>query len=339
MDLDKLKNILNENYHMDIREVIKKKNIYIVKEEDKEYCLKTIKYEYPHFKFILAAIKHLQNKGFKTIPPIIKTSSGSDYIKLEEKFCYLSPWIPSRESNYDNIFELLQVSRKLGELHKCSEGFTLDNTMKPRIYWFKWIDNFNVRKQEIFDFKKRISQKAYKSEFDELFLKVMNEQLMLMDESICDLKESNYFERMNREVIRRGFCHHDYAHHNVLRTYEDDLCVIDFDYVILDTCLHDLSSLIIRSMKNGKWDIYKGDMIINNYNSINPLEKEDSKIIASFVKFPQQYWQLGIQYYWEQQHWGEEFFLNKLKRYIEDCEERRAFAEDLKQLRIGGDGK
>lgn len=339
MELTNLKDFLSKSYNIDVKEIIKKKNIYIIKEGDKEYCLKTINYEYPHFYFIISAILHLQKKGFNKIPPIIKTISGMDYIKYEQKYCYLSPWIPSRESNYDNIFELLEVTKKLAELHLCSQGFTLNSNMKPRIYWLKWIDNFTKREEEILDFKKRILQKAYKSDFDKMFLENMNKQLNILDNSIKDLKKSNYIERMTKEVIKRGFCHHDYAHHNVLRSFDDSLYVIDFDYTVLDSCLHDLSSLIIRSMKNGKWSVEKARKIINNYSNINTLEKDDNKIISSFIKFPQQYWQLGIQYYWEQQPWGEEFFLNKLEKYLEDVEEREEFVEELKQLEIGGEAE
>ncbi len=337
MGLSNLKDFLKEKYDIEVKDIVKKKNIYIVKGDDKEYCLKTINYSYSHFKFILSAILHLQKKGFKNIPPILKTKLGMDYIEYDNKYCYLSPWIPSRESNYDNIHELLEVAKKLAELHLCSQGFTIDQDMKPRIYWFKWIENFNVRGKEILDFRNRIYQKAYKSDFDKLYLETMQNQLTIIEKTIDGLKCSNYINRMNKEVIKRGFCHHDYAHHNVLRAYDEELYVIDFDYSILDTNLHDLSSLIIRSMKNGKWSKNKVKEILASYSSINSLEKGDSKIISSFIKFPQQYWQLGIQYYWEQQPWEEDFFLNKLEKYLEDCEEREEFVEDIKQLENGGE--
>ena len=34
--------------------------------------------------------------------------------------------------------------------------------------------------------------------------------------------------------------------------------------------------------------------------------------------FPQSFWQIGLQYYWEQQPWNEEVFINKIIRYLED---------------------
>ena len=49
--------------------------------------------------------------------------------------------------------------------------------------------------------------------------------------------------------------------------------------------------------------------------------------MREFIRFPQAFWQIGLQVYWEQQPWGEEFFLNKLQRYLEDCDEREEFID------------
>lgn len=54
---------------------------------------------------------------------------------------------------------------------------------------------------------------------------------------------------MDKEVMKMGFCHHDYAHHNILVDDKNELNIIDFDYCILDSHLHDLASLLIRAMK------------------------------------------------------------------------------------------
>lgn len=45
------------------------------------------------------------------------------------------------------------------------------------------------------------------------------------------------------------FCHHDYANHNILIDSENQIYIIDFDYCMLDTKLHDLASILIRVMK------------------------------------------------------------------------------------------
>ena len=253
------------------------------------------------------------------------TNSGEHYIKFFGNYAYVTEWVPSRESNYDNPIELSSAATKLGELHACSEGFTITKDMKPRIAWFSWEEVFNVRKNEILDFKNRINQKAYKSDFDKLYLSSLDEEIDRADRSVRGLKNSNYLKLMEKQVLKRGFCHHDYANHNVLIDSKEQINIIDFDYCILDTNLHDLSSLLIRVMKNGKWDIRKGEKIIESYSLSNSLQEEEFNIMKEFMRFPQAYWQLGIQMYWEQQPWKEEFFLGRLSKYLEDREERESF--------------
>lgn len=82
-------------------------------------------------------------------------------------------------------------------------------------------------------------------------------------------------------------------------------------------------------MKDGKWDINKFKKIINDYSKVKNITDEEIKILKYFIMFPQAYWQLGIQYYWEQQPWKEEVFINKLLKYINDIEMRKEFIEQL----------
>ena len=182
MDGERVKSIIEENYAIKVKDVEQVKNTYKVEAEEGIYCVKIIKYKLPHFKFILSAILHLQKQGFNTIPEIIKNKQGGYYIEFIGYYAYLTEWVTARESNFDNPIELAMVSKELASLHKCSQGFTLTKDMKPRIGWFSWIKVFDTRKNEILDFKKRISQKAYKSNFDLLYLSCLDEEVERADQ-------------------------------------------------------------------------------------------------------------------------------------------------------------
>ena len=331
LNTEVVKEILKTSYDLDISEVSNMKNIYKVTTTSGNYCLKVISYEFKHFFFILSAIKHLQSRGFHKIPEIIKTRWGTDYIRLGDKYAYLNTWIDARLSNYDNPIDVNMAAVKLAELHEKSKGFVVTRDMKPRIGWLRWITTYKTRKDEILDFRYRISKKEKTSEFDEMYLNVMEDELKRADRAISNLISSNYVEKMKKEMLSRGFCHHDYAYHNVLIDKENCVNIIDFDYCILDTHLHDLASLIIRVMKYGKWDVKKAKEIFKVYGSIGEIKKEDLHIMAAFIEFPQDYWQRGIQYYWEEKPWGEEFFIKKLEKYIRDREQREEFVEELRK--------
>ena len=51
--------------------------------------------------------------------------------------------------------------------------------------------------------------------------------------------------------------------------------------------------------------------------------------MKEFIRFPQEFWQIGLQVYWEQQPWGEEFFIKKLNKYLNSIEDRTRFINNF----------
>ncbi len=333
MHVNLVEEVIKDNYHIEFNNIKKIKNVYKIDNGHISYCLKVIKYDFNHFLFILNCIKHLQHNGFNKIPKIIQTKNNKDYIKIENNYAYMTPWINSRECNYNNPVDIATAACELGQLHKRSKGFYLTKDMNPRIGWFKWPNTFNTRIKEILDFKDRIFKKYKMDEFDKLYLDVMEEEINIARDSINSLLKTEYFNKMSEEIKLKGFCHHDFAHHNVLIDKSGGVNIIDFDYCILDSKLHDLSSLMIRVMKNGKWDIDISRIILNSYSKEETIDERDLPIMASFIEFPQDYWQIGIQYYWEQQPWSKEFFINKLKKIEKDIEDRQEFVDDFRRFK------
>lgn len=329
MNISYIKKEIEGNYLINIRSIKKVKNSYMIKTDDEDYGIKVIKYQFPHFYFIFSAISHLKKRGFNNIPEIISTKDDLGYIKLGNCHAYLNKWINSRSCNYNDAHELKLASQKLGELHKCSEAFTISSIMKPRIGWYSWIKVFETRSEEILDFKRRIYQKAYRSDFDEIYLANINDELEIAKKAIDELKSNNYIKFMDKEVLKRGFCHHDYANHNVLINEDGKLNIIDFDYCILDTHIHDVASLLIRSMKDGKWSNNTASLILNSYSKANSISNDELKLIKGFIRFPQAFWQIGLQYYWEQQPWREEILINKISKYLKDRDNREKFIDNF----------
>lgn len=334
MELSELVEKSQRYYGLKIDSIERIKNAYKILSSGKVYCLKLVKYNYGHSLFIISAMQYLQDNGFEKIPQIIKTQNGENYISLGLCYAYLTDWIVSRQCNFDNPLDLSMATSKLAELHKKSEGFTITREMEPRVGWFKWVETFNTRRDEMLDFKYRIKNKASKSEFDCIYLENIEDEQKRARISVENLINSEYFNKMSIEVTKNGFCHHDFAHHNVLIQDDGSLNVIDFDYCILDTHLHDLASLLIRKMKNGKWDLNSAYYILQAYDACYELVQSDTPIMAALMEFPQDFWQIGIQYYWEKQEWGEEFFINKLNKIIEDRDERQEFIEDFRLVRL-----
>lgn len=336
MDIGSIENLIKCKYHIDVSNIEKIKNVYKIQCGEKNYCLKEIKYEFPHFLFIVSAMNHLKHNEFGGIPDFIKTAEGEEYICYDNCHAYLTEWLHVRECNYENPVELGIAVNKLAELHLASCNFQLEPNMKPRIGWMKWFKNFETRMDEILDFKNRIDSKITLSDFDKLYLEMMEEQLNQGRESIYFLSKSNYIIKMEEEIKNKSFCHHDFAHHNILIDFDNQAHIIDFDYCILDTHLHDLCSILIRTMKNERWDMGKAKYILDKYNETNKVFEDDIPVMAAFIEFPQGYWQIGIQYYWEKQPWDEEFFLKKLYKIRDDVKYKKEFLKEFRCFKYSG---
>lgn len=325
MQFDDVEQVLEKYYDKDVTSIEKIKNVYKVCCNDKKYCLKVINYNFGHFLFIISVIKHLQQNNFKYIPEIIKTNENKDYVFISNKYAYLTLWVESRHCNYENPIDMIIAASKLAELHDKSIEFEVTDDMNPRIGWFKWIETFKTRRYEILDFKEKILKKEDKSEFDILYLGMMDHQLDIATSSIDNLIRSDYIECMSQEIEAKGFCHHDFANHNILISSDGKINVIDFDYCILDSYLHDVGSLLVRMMKGGKWSINNALFILDAYNVSNRIRQNHIPILSAFIEFPQDYWQIGIQYYWEKQPWSEESFIKRLKKIDTDDENKQDF--------------
>ncbi|WBW98438.1 CotS family spore coat protein [Oceanirhabdus sp. W0125-5] len=334
MNIGDVQNSIEVAYGFNIESIKKIKNVYRIKVKGRYYCFKVIKYKFGHFLFILSAMKHLQKNGFEYIPKFIKSVKGEEYIELDGKYAYLTEWMCSRECNYDNPLDIKVASEKLAELHKKSIGFQLNEKMRPRVGWNRWIEIFLTRRDEILDFKRRIIEKQNKSEFDIKYFNEIEKEIYRCERAVDNLKKSDYRFVMKKEITKHGFCHHDYANHNVLICNNGDVSIIDFDYCMLDSHLHDLASLLIRRMKNGKWSMENAKFILDCYNDKKVIYNNEIPIMSAFIEFPQAFWQVGIQYYWEEQPWGEEFFLKKLQKILVDREERQEFVNEFKLFKL-----
>ena len=84
-------------------------------------------------------------------------------------------------------------------------------------------------------------------------------------------------------------------------------------------------------MKDGRWNINTAKFILDSYRDKKEIKSSEIPIMSSFIKFPQQFWQIGLQYYWEEQNWDEEVFLRKITRYKEDIIDREEFLKEFRK--------
>lgn len=327
--LNNLKKLVEENYDVTVLNMIKFKNVYKIVAVEGNFCLKQFKYSFCRLKHVLEIFEHFNRKNFKNIPEIIPCNLKREYVELNGIYFYMTHWIESRELNYSNIYDVEDAAFHIAKFHIYGRDFKISDETKADIRWFRWIEIFNRKIDDILKFRDVILHRDELSVFDKIYLKNVERNISLANESIENLYRFDYKSVMKHHIVESYICHHDLAGHNILKDREGKLYFIDFDYVILDTFLHDLASFLMRTMKIGRWNIGKLRIIVNSYRSVKQLSKQELSLAMSFLLFPNDFWQLGFQYYVEEINWDEEKFLRRLTRFENDKDDRISFIRNV----------
>jgi CotS family spore coat protein len=306
------------------------KLIYRVEAEEGVFALKEIKYPEDEFCYIYAAMEHLVSHGFPTINRIIATKNYYPYGEHRGKRYALSRWIMGREADYSRKADLKIAAKTLARLHKASEGF-IPPPWEDRIKWGTWPESMAGKMQQLIDFKNQAEFKNKKDLFDQIFLAHVDYYLGECKKALDLFGKGDYAKVNEKESARNFFCHHDFAHHNVIIDEKGWGNVIDFDYCISDLRCHDLGSLMLRVLKRSNWDIKPAVYAFKQYHRVRSVSSKETGVIKILLRFPQDFWQVAFAYYIEQNQ-PKERLLRKIKNWVLDKQLREKSLDKLAKL-------
>lgn len=323
---------IEERYGFKIYSMEQIKNINKASTDQGIKCIKRAHMSSSYFLFMYSAVNYLYNKGFEGVIPYNTCLDGSICVEDDKYIYYVVDWIESKECKFKNPEDLKAIIKTAAAFHDATIGYEAPEGAKPRVFYNKWTSKFNKKCIELLEFSKAIEEQEYLTEFDSIYAKHVNSYWNQGRESIDLLNRSAYSKLALISQAQGEFCHHDMANHNFLKTEDNRIFMIDFDYCIMDTRLHDVASLVIRNMRHGVWDLYKACYILDEYSRYHPITDEELGVIKAFMVYPQDFWQVGLQYYVEHQPWSMDYFLQRLNRVIEDKEKRDGFLKAFLKL-------
>ncbi|TCP54786.1 CotS family spore coat protein [Tumebacillus sp. BK434] len=284
------------------------------------YALKKFNLTPAELHFSLAAMEHVKANGF-AVPGVVKTRQGDLYAERNGACYFVMEWLNGRESKYDHVLDLALAARGLARFHLAAQGFEPPDCAGKE-QWGTWTGHFLERIGELRDWTVLAEQGG--SVFDRMFAEQAAYCIQEASRSVELLLSSRYEEITKLERGLKGFCHHDYAHHNVLITGDKNISLIDFDYALCDIRAHDLASLILRNMKSVKWDSRTAYFIVKSYfEEAKPHEGEE-RLLHAMMRFPQDFYEAGYFHYVTKNR-PQEHLESKLRKWTEQKERRERF--------------
>lgn len=268
----------------------KQRAVYRIDVNNKSYCLKKVYYSVEELLYVYSAIEWLHRNNLN-VPQLIPTTSGGRYVKFNEMYFILTPWINATKCDFDNKDHIISAAIELGKLHKCSTNFmpVIGSSYKESL------NDFYLSTLKHFEQLLQISSFAflYKDKFSKEYLVTFDKNLRLAEASL------RLAGKINSDKLSISLCHGDYVNKNILFSPNNELYIIDFDKCKKDYCAHDIAYFLRRLLKrdNTKWNLDLALSFIKYYNSIHILSESDLKYILSYLAFPQKYWKVSKNYY------------------------------------------
>lgn len=322
---------LFEAMGLKVKQITPARSAYRIATDRGFFCLKKLRFPVEDMDFIFKAVEHLREKGFSNALGTVKQKNGDNFISFKGEKYFLTEWIDGRECDFQNPLDLDAAVRVLARLHRAAEDYSPAACPQSRCYYGKWPEDFIKRIGEMKRIKEQVLKKPQKSDIDEIFLSYVDMCITDGEEALLLLNKIDY-KGLSEDAKKKGsFIQHDFAHHNILHTFDGKTYVVDFDYSIMDIRMHDVGSLIIRNMKRSNWNIDKALGILEGYDRINPISSEELKVLVPFFLFPQDFRTVFRQNYIERKAWDEEDYADKMNTKSEYTLMRKKFIEEYEK--------
>ena len=287
--------------------------------------LKRSKLNQEEVRFIFEVLEYLNGRGFRRAPRLILNLKGEPFAQDETGLFVLTDWQFSNELDFRILMDLRAAARFLAEFHLAGQGFEPVKTLPERTCWYGWPMKFIRRLRQLEEFEQLAQGEAEHSEFSRLYLRHYNTFYRQAVYSLELLFRAPYSIVAQNDSTRRSLCHHDFSSRNLLRTYDHRLFLVDFDYCLRDLRIHDIINLLVRNLKHNGWRVEIGRFILQEYQQVSPLSREEIEVMQVLLTWPQDFWQVGLQYYLEKLPWPKERFLKKLEEKVNTHPAREAF--------------
>lgn len=333
---EKMSEVYNA-YDMHISQVMRGRGAWILKTDKGIYQLKSLDVNPSRLSAEYQFKEGLENQGFQSIDSCVKNEDEELYTCDRYGNPYvLRRFFLGRECNPVDMDDVVKGVKNLANFHKVGRSVFEDTDGDVHI---RVTGDYRKRNQCIKRVRNYITKQRSKREFEEKFLKsydyfsqqglkCQEEYEAMVDDSgkEQDAKEKNGFEHL-------GYCHGMYNHHSLVMT-EDLGCpvgTISFDKFYLGNQMDDLYHYLRKTLEKNDYDFKVMSTIIDEYNKVNPICKEDLNYIYTCYCYPEKFYKLANQYINGTKNWLSPKLLEKLDKMIQDEGKKQQLLENMRK--------
>lgn len=322
---------LLEQYDLEVLRTRKGRGAILCETSNGLYIFKEYVGSLEKLKFQDELLKNLKVRGKEFVEQIVLTKDGEYIVTDYERTNYfLKTYFEGRECNINDENERKEAVKFLAGIHK--DMFVLGETdLYPKA---NILTEFEKHNREMKKVKRFLRDKSQKTEFEIYLMQnydVFYNKALLVTEN---LKE--YYTDLEKEYLetKRPVCHGDFQYHNLLKT-ETGFALVNFEKCVVDYPVRDLYYFLRKLLEKNNWSKELGEELIYAYNEILPLGAYDMIQLYYRFAYPEKFWKIVNFYYNNRKVWVPDKVCEKLKKLMEENEQRESFLENLKNILLG----
>ncbi|MBH1941883.1 hypothetical protein I5677_13350 [Mobilitalea sibirica] len=307
--------------------------------------------------------EHLFQHGYYNTDLFVKTiqddiiaedSSGCQYI--------MKNWYWGEECNLKELSQIELAAANLAKLH-CSL-YNVDFTKEQMEYSISsdLLETFEKRNRELKRVKGYIKDKRQKNEFEISYLNYYEAFYEQGLEAADKMADSSYDLIMEDAIRQRKVCHGNYTYHNIImlknkaeaisKAYippgwinrqpisatdlasscNSMIATTNFEKAYIGIQISDLYQFIRKVMEKNDWDILYGSNMIEAYDKVKTISKEEMKILYLLLLYPEKFWKITNFYYNGKKAWISSRNIQKLNSIGEQNMKKEMFLKRLQSI-------
>lgn len=316
-----------ERYNLNVITIEKFDNKYKVVTNNKVFWLNSINRGRDKIISSDLVIEELVKHEFKNTLKYIRSKYKELYIRKKKNLYYITEHIEGEQFNLNNFEEAIEGIKLLGSFHKAARNIEIDKINLKR-NMKNWSNIFNKNLSDLERFKTLIERKRIKTEFDAIYYKHIEYFYKLGLLSINLLNKYDFNGVVNKSKSSSTLCLDGLSKKYLLKVhgayYLTSLEPLEINYYINDVSKYIRS---IMNKPNSEWDFYKVKTLIEAYDEINSINKQEAGILLGLLIFPYKFCKLGKTRYIKHKNWDENRYKSKVEKLIKNKEKKEGFID------------
>lgn len=277
--------------HVNAIMTLKNHRVWKIFSKEGVYICKALDFPAEETAFVIDAMNHLETMGFYSYNRIVKTDDGASTVSFNGRCFFMAKEILGEPPSFSSPEDAGAVGAFLAMFHRAAKGYHPRSPYPGRIKWGKWPEILMKKCDEMETFE------TINDRFSLIYRRHLPYFLEDARQSAVFFRGRSYLDQWQKEKKEGGFCHHDMAHHNFLQG--ENLSLIDFDYALADIRCHDVAQLLLKILKENRWDCRCAFKALEGYDHITPFSAAEPQLISAMLRFPQDFWQVAFARYVE----------------------------------------